>query len=218
MKPITLPGIDEYSERHTSPEPPELTAVASDTRVRFQDPQMMSGPVQGAFLATLVHALRARQILEIGAFTGYSAISMARALAPGARLISCEISEAHAAAARHNIKCAGLGDRVTVLTGPVLATIRDLPGPFDLVFIDADKTEYLQCFEGVLPKLSDHGVIAADNTLWNGEVLYEKSTDRDVLALRTFNEAVAADPRVECVLLTIRDGITLIRKRAQPKH
>ncbi|TMR90390.1 O-methyltransferase [Nonomuraea basaltis] len=214
MKPITLPGIDEYAEAHTTPDPAFMRLVSENTWQSLSDPQMISGPPQARFLQMLVYALRPRQVLEIGTFSGYSALAMAAALPPDGHVLTCEIDGRHAAMARDHIASSPYAGRITVEVGPALETLDRLPGPFDFVFMDAAKQEYLACLEAVLPKLSDHAMIAADNTLWNGEVLYDDG-DADVVALRAFNDAVVADPRLECVLVTLRDGVTLIRRAAR---
>lgn len=210
MKAITLDGIDEYATLSTSPEPKFMSELTADTKKELDNPQMIVG-LQGArLLQALVYALRPQLIVEIGTFSGYSSLAMAAALPPNGRIISCEINPRHAAISRRNIDRSKYADRVAVEVGPALDTIARLNGPFDFVFMDADKTQYLDYFEAVLPKLSAHGMIAADNTLWNGDVLDGFSSDTDVKSLREFNAAVASDPRVTAVLLTVRDGITLI--------
>jgi caffeoyl-CoA O-methyltransferase len=212
MKPVTLPGIDEYAEQHTTADPAELADLVAETYASLADPQMMSGPVQGRFLQMLVHALRPRMVVEVGTFSGYAALSMAAALPPGGRIVTCEINPVHARLADRRIAASRHADKITVELGPAIETLARLPGPFDLVFIDADKTSYLDYFEAALGKLAPNGLIVCDNTLWNGDVLDPDSTDPDARALREFNATVAADPRVSVVLVTIRDGLTLIRK------
>ena len=212
MKPITLPGIDEYAARCTTPDPAPLVALAERTRRDFDLPQMMVGPVEARFLQMLVIALRPRLVLEIGTFTGYSALSMAAVLPPGGRIVTCEASERHAAEARRNVAASASADRITIELGPALDTIARLDGPFDFVFIDADQVNYHRYLAAVLPKLSPIGLIAADNTLWNGDVVGDRSDDADTTALRRFNDAVVADPSLSSVLLTVRDGVTLIRR------
>ena len=159
----------------------------------------------------LTFALGARSVLEIGTFGGYSALSMAAGLAPGGTIVSCEISEVHAEFARRHIAASPYADAIDVLVGPAIDTIATLPGPFDLVFIDADKANYLEYFEAILPKLAPRGLIAADNTLWSGRILDPSDQTEDTVALRRFNEALAADPRVVVAQTPVRDGVTLIR-------
>ncbi len=216
MTPINNPEIEEYAEEHTSPDPEELRALADETLRGFELPEMMVGPLEGQFLQMLTHALRPRVILEIGTFTGYSALSMAAALGPEGRIITCEVNDRHATLARRHIASSRWADRILVEVGPALETIARLEGPFDFVFIDADKVSYLNYLEAVIPRLAPHGLIAVDNTLWGGRVLDETNRDPETEAIRRFNDVVAADPRLVCVVLPIRDGVTLIR-RAFPK-
>jgi len=207
------PEVEAYAEAHTTPPEPLLAELAEETRASLQSPQMLTGTIEGRFLELLVHGLAAKRVLELGTYSGYGTLSMAAGLPDGGRIDSCEISEEHAAVARSYIERAGYADRVTVHVGPALDTIRGLEGEFDFVFIDADKENYLAYFEDVLPRLSSHGLIAADNTLWSGRVLDESDDSEATRAIREFNERVAADDRVTSVMLTVRDGITLIRRR-----
>jgi caffeoyl-CoA O-methyltransferase len=137
---------------------------------------------------------------------------MAAALPPGGTITTCELSPVHAEAARRHIAASPYADRIEVVEGPAIDTVRSLPGPFDLVFIDADKTSYLSYYEAVLPKLAAGGIIAADNTLWSGNVVKDGDNSPDTVAIRAFNDAVVADERVICVQVTVRDGVTLIRR------
>src|SRR6516164_2311764 len=157
----------------------------------------------------LVFATQATRILEIRTFTGYSAIAMPAGLPKGGAIISLEVDHHHAEVARGNIAAAGYESHVSVIEGPALRSLEELQGPFDLVFIDADKVYY----DAVLPKLAPHGLIVVDNTLQAGGVLASESHPHEgAQALRAFNEKVVNDPRVVCVLTTIRDGVTLIRR------
>jgi caffeoyl-CoA O-methyltransferase len=215
VTPVADAAIERYAQAHTTPLPAELVAVAAETAEILGSPQMLSGPVVGRLLDILVHALGARLVLEIGTFSGVSAMAMAAQLAPGGRLITCEVSAAHAEFARRHIAAAGFADRVEVRLGPALETIAAIDGPIDLVFIDADKTGYLDYYEAVLPKLAVGGLIVADNTLRGGEVLQaETDTDPATAAIAAFNERVRGDERVVASLLTVRDGVTLIRRAA----
>jgi caffeoyl-CoA O-methyltransferase len=202
---IVHPDLDRYAEEHTTPHPPLLEELFQETHATLEIPQMLTGPVEGRFLQFLVWALQARRVLEIGTYSGYSAISMAGGLPEGGHIDTCELEEKHAEVARRYIERAGLADTITVHIGPAGETIERLDGPWDFVFIDADKEGYLGYYEAVLPKLSEHGLIAADNTLRNGRVL-----EGDVVG--EFNDRVLSDPRALSVLLTVRDGITLIRR------
>ena len=206
------PEIESYAAAHTTPPEPLLAELAEETRASLRSPQMLTGTIEGRFLELLVHGLGATRVLELGTYSGYGTLSMAAGLPEGGRIDSCEISEEHAAVARRYIERAGYADRITVHVGPALDTVRALEGEFDFVFIDADKGNYLAYYEEVLPRLSARGLIAADNTLWSGRVLDQSDDSEDTRAIREFNERVAADERVTSVLLTVRDGITLIRR------
>jgi caffeoyl-CoA O-methyltransferase len=205
--------IEAYAAVHTTAPEPLLAELAEETRASLRSPQMLTGTIEGRFLELLVHGLAAKRVLELGTYSGYGTISMAAGLPEGGRIDTCEISEEHAAVARRYLERAGYADRVTVHVGPALETIRALEGEFDFVFIDADKANYLAYYEEVLPRLSSHGLIAADNTLWSGRVVDDADDSDDTRAIREFNELVLADARVKSVLLTVRDGITLIRRR-----
>jgi caffeoyl-CoA O-methyltransferase len=172
---------------------------------------MLVGALEGRLLALLVAVSGARRVLEIGTFTGYSAIAMAEALPAGGRLTSLEVDPERAATAAEHIEAAGVADRVEIVLGRAIDSLRDLEGPFDLAFIDADKPSYPDYFEAVVPLVRPGGLIVADNVLWSGKVLDEPGEDRDAAALRIFNDLVLHDRRVECAMLTVRDGITLIR-------
>ncbi len=209
---ITDPAVEAYATEHSSAIVANLQQVAARTEAEHADAGMMIGRLEGAFLEMLVHAVQARSVLEIGTFTGYSAISMAAALPAGGRIVTCEVDPEHAAYARDHIEASGYADRIELREGPALETVNSLPGPFDLVFIDADKSGYVAYYEAVLAKLSPHGLIAADNTLQSGDVLDAGSTAPATVAIREFNDRVLADERVRCVLLPVRDGVTLIRQ------
>jgi caffeoyl-CoA O-methyltransferase len=174
---------------------------------------MLTGTIEGRLLELLVHTSGARRVLEIGTYSGYSSLSMAAGLPPGGHIDTCEIDETHAAVARRYHERSPHGDRITVHVGPALETIARLDGDFDLVFIDADKPNYRNYYEAVLPRLSARGLIVVDNTLWGGRVLDAAADDLDTPAIRAFNDHVRNDDRVTCVLLTVRDGVTLIRRK-----
>jgi predicted O-methyltransferase YrrM len=203
------PRADEYAERHTTPSGELFERLASETRAKSAIPEMMVGEVEGRFLEFLVRTTGARRVLELGTFTGYSSLSMARGLPAGGRVISCDVNEETTAIARRYAEEAGLADRIEYRLGPALDTIAELDGPFDLVFIDADKENYRNYYDAVLPKVAEDGLILADNALRNGRVLEEDSSE----PMQAFNDHVMQDDRVECVLLTVRDGILLVRKR-----
>ncbi len=213
MGPLIDPEVLAYAEAHSTEPPAHLSAVDEATREEFPAWYMMVGRQEGRFLELLVFAAQATRVLEIGTFTGYSAIAMAAGLPEGGSIVSLEVDPHHATTARGNIAAAGLESRISVIEGPALTTLEQLQGPFDLVFIDADKVGYDAYFEAVLPKLAPHGIIVADNTLYSGGVLArERDPDQSSQALRAFNDKLVNDPRVVCVLTTIRDGVTLIRR------
>ena len=205
------PRVEAYAEAHTTPPGEALDALAVETRQTMDAPQMMVGPLEGRFLEMLVYALKPRVVLEIGTFTGYSALSMAAALPDDGRIITCDISERHIEVARRHIQASPYADRIDIRVGPALDTINALDETFDFVFIDADKENYLNYFNAVRPKLAAGGLIVVDNTLWSGNVLDDSDTSASTAAIRAFNDAVVADESVVCVQLTVRDGFTLIR-------
>jgi caffeoyl-CoA O-methyltransferase len=205
-------AVEDYAAAHSTPPSEALASVLTATHVAFSPRAgMLVGALEGRFLALLVALSGARRVLEIGTFTGYSAIAMAEALPAGGRLTTLELDPEHAAKAREHIEAAGVADRVEIVLGRAIDSLRRLEGPFDLAFIDADKPSYPDYFEAVVPLVRPGGLIIADNVLWSGKVLDEPDDDRDTTALRVFNDLVLHDPRVECAMLTVRDGITLIR-------
>jgi predicted O-methyltransferase YrrM len=210
---IAADEIERYAEEHTTPPTELLAALAEETRATLRLPQMLTGPVEGRLLEMLVYASGARRVLEIGTYSGYAALSMAAALPPDGRIDTCEIDEQHAEVARRYVAQSPYADRITVHLGPALETIEGLEGTFDFVFIDADKENYVNYYETILPRLGERGLIAADNTLWSGRVLDDSDQSEGTRAIREFNEHVRADSRVTSVMLTVRDGVTLIRPR-----
>jgi caffeoyl-CoA O-methyltransferase len=209
---VNPPEIDRYCEEHSTAPPGWLERLAAETREHLEFPQMLTGRVEGRFLEMLVWASGARAVLEIGTYSGYSALSMAAALPDGGRIVSCEVSEKHAEFARRHIEAAGYADRIEVRLGPALETIAELDGPFDLVFVDADKTGYSAYVDAVLPKLAPRGLIVIDNTLWSGQVLDPDPDDESGTALAALNDRLAADERLVVVQLPVRDGVTLVRR------
>jgi predicted O-methyltransferase YrrM len=209
---VVSEDIEAYAAAHTSPEDPLLAEVAAATRAAQEGHRMMVGHLEGRFLETLVWLSGARRILEIGCFTGYSALSMAAALPPEGTITTCELDPGRAAMARSHFQASPWSDRIELLEGPALDSIAGLDGPFDLVFIDADKVNYPHYYEAVLPLLADRGLIVADNVLWSGRVLDEADQSDETNAIRAFNDTVVNDPRVTCVMATVRDGVLLIRR------
>ena len=210
---IVPEAIERYAEAHTTPPEPLLAELAAETYATLSWPQMLAGTVQGRLLELLVHAVGARRVLEIGTFSGYSALSMAAGLAPDGRIDTCEVDERRAEVARRFIARSPYADRITVHLGPALETIARLEGGFDFVFIDADKGSYLDYYEAVLPRLSERGLIVVDNTLRHGSVLAD-NPDPPTRVVVEFNDHVLQDDRAVCTMLTIRDGVTLIRRRS----
>ena len=209
---IVNEDVERYAVEHSTPDPELFRRLEEETRATTTAPQMMVGPLEGQFLGWLVWLSQARRVLEIGTFTGYSSISMALNLPPDGRIISLDVNEETTAVARRYAEEAGVADRIEYRVGPAIEELGRLDGPFDLVFIDADKESYVDYYENVLPKLSERGFIVADNVLWSGRVV-EEGGDESTQAIKRFNDHVAADERVECLMLTVRDGMTLIRQR-----
>ena len=215
MTPFIVPeAVEAYAAAHTTAPAPFLRALADETRATLTSPQMLTGEVEGRFLEFLVFLAQPELVLEIGTYSGYSALSMAGALPGGGRIITCELDPERAAFARRHIADAGYSDRIDIREGPALDTIAALEGPFDLVFIDADKGGYRDYYDATLPKLSERGLIVVDNVLWSGRVAQEPSDEDEesTRTMRAFNDHVAADPRVVGVMLSVRDGVTLVRR------
>lgn len=206
-------AIQHYAHTHTSPEDPLLMELAQETRANARMPDMQGGHVVGSLLRMLVQLSSARQVLEIGTFTGYSALCMAQGLPPEGRLITCDIDPIETEPARKFWARSPHGAKIELRLAPALETLQALDGPFDLVFIDADKENYVNYWEACLPKLRPGGLLITDNTLWDGRVL-EPQAPSD-FAIAAFNEHVRKDTRVEAVLLTVRDGLTLARKKEE---
>ncbi|HTN23023.1 MAG TPA: O-methyltransferase [Solirubrobacteraceae bacterium] len=207
-------AVEAYAEAHTSPAAAHLRALAAETRATLESSVMLTGEVEGRMLEFLVFLAQPQLVLEIGTYSGYSALSMAQTLPAGGRIVTCELDPERVAFAERHIAAAGMADRIEVRQGPAIETIATLDGPFDLVFIDADKPGYLDYYEAVLPKLSPRGLVVADNVLWSGRVAAPESDDDEesTRALRRFNDHVIADERVVSVMLSVRDGVTLIRR------
>jgi predicted O-methyltransferase YrrM len=205
--------VEQYAEDHSTPVEPLFERLAAETREKSEIPQMMVGPLEGRFLEFLVRLSGAANVLELGTFTGWSSISMAKGLPPGGRVTTCDVNQETTEIARRYAEEAGVADRIDYRLGPALEAIAELDGPFDLVFIDADKVNYVNYYEAVLPKLADDGLIVADNVLWSGRVVEDDADEEGTRAIKKFNEHAIGDERVECVMLTVRDGMTLIRKR-----
>jgi len=210
MTPLLIPGIEEYATAHTQAPNELLKELEQKTYAECEAPQMVVGALEGGFLRMMVSITGAKRILEVGMFTGYSALSMAEALPDYGELITCDVNEETSAIAQSFFDRSSHGKKISVKLGPALETIATLEGSFDLVFIDADKENYCAYYEAVLLKLRPGGLILADNVLWSGGVLNPKSESDH--ALVEFNKLVTEDDRVENVLLTLRDGVMIVRK------
>jgi predicted O-methyltransferase YrrM len=212
MTPLLADALEDYAEAHVTPLEPLLAENYDETFASLTSPGMIAGPVLGRLLRFLVAMSAPQLVLEIGTFSGYSALAMAGGLPAGGRIVTCERSPERADFARRYFERSPYGDRIDVRVGPALDTIAGLDGPFDFVFIDADKEGYTGYYEAVVPKLSPRGVIVADNTLAGGDAV--APVDERDRAIAAFNDHVQADPRTENVLLTVRDGVTVVRRAA----
>lgn len=208
------PELQQYAENHTSPEPALLKKLNRDTQANVLKPRMLSGHLQGRLLAMISHLLRPRQILEIGTYTGYSAICLAEGLAEGGTLHTIDVNAELEEMVRRYFAEAGLTEKIKYYLGPALEIIPQLPETFDLVFIDADKLNNANYFDLVIDKVRPGGFIITDNVLWSGKVIHQAAgkIDKDTQAVLDFNRKVHEDPRVENILLPIRDGLLLVRK------
>jgi predicted O-methyltransferase YrrM len=214
MPPDFDDALDAYLDAHATPLEPLLQENREETYASLSSPQMIAGPVVGRLLRFLVAVVAPRLVVEIGTFSGYSAMAMAGGLPPGGRIVTCELSPERAAFAQGYFDRSPWADRIDVRVGPALETVQALDGPFDFVFIDADKEGYPGYYDAVVPKLSPRGAIAVDNTLSGGGAA-DPVDDRD-RAMAAFNAHVLADERTESVLLSVRDGVTLIRPAGAP--
>lgn len=204
-------SIDDYCRDHTSAESALLKKINRDTHAEVLMPRMVSGHLQGRFLALISKMIKPQRILEIGTYTGYSAICLAEGLAPLGKLITIDINEELETRVRGYFKEAGLESQIDYRMGDAAEIIPTLNETFDLVFIDADKENYQRYYDLVFAKVATGGFIMADNVLWSGKVVGEKK-DKDTRAIMAFNDFVMKDPRVENMLLPLRDGIMLARK------
>ena len=204
-------GIYEYAVSKTEPTQALLDELMTETKAKMERWQMLCGPIEGRFLKLMVLISQAKRILEIGCFTGYSALSMAEALPDDGTLTTLDIDPEAIKFATGYFKRSEHGRKINLIEGPALESLKTLTGTFDLVFIDADKTNYPAYYEAVLPKLKTGGLILIDNVLWGGAVLDPKTDDDR--AITKLNDIVSKDERVDRVLLTIRDGLFLVRKR-----
>jgi caffeoyl-CoA O-methyltransferase len=209
------PEIHRYLVEHGTPPDDVQRDLIDETNGLGDIAMMQTSPEQGAFMTLLTRLVGARRAIEVGTFTGYSALAIARGLPDDGQLLCCDVSEEWTAIARRAWERAGVADRVDLRIGPALDTLRSLPRDesCDLAFIDADKPNYANYFEELVPRVRRNGVILVDNTLWSGAVVDASATDANTEAIRAFNDLVAADDRVDCVMLPVADGLTLLRKR-----
>lgn len=210
--------LHRYMVEHGTRQDDALRAVQEEAEAMGPVSEMQIAPDQGAFMTLLARAVAAREILEVGTFTGYSAICLARGLAPGGRLLCCEISEEYAEIAARNLERAGVADRVEIRVGPALETLRSLPerGLFDMAFVDAEKTGYVDYYEESLSRLRPGGLLLLDNVLAGGHIASDEvpeGREESVAALREVNDLVAGDERVDLAMVAIADGLTIARKR-----
>ena len=211
MIPFVPEHIEAYAEAHSSPEPALFKELAAVTRAQTTQPQMMVGHLEGMFLKLFVMLTQAKRVLEIGTFTGYSALAMAEGLPEGGRIITCDVDRKATDIARSFWARSPHGSKIDLKLAPALETIATLADPIDLVFIDADKQNYVRYWDACVPKVRSGGVLLADNVLWSGAVLDPKTDDDKALA--RFNEHVVRDDRVQMVMLPIRDGVSVAVKR-----
>ena len=211
MIPLVSPELEAYAAAHSTPPSCAIQALAERTQREQERAQMMVGPLEGALLKMLVCLTGARRVLEIGMFTGYSALSMAEALPEDGEVVACELDPHTGAIAQSHFDRSPQGYKIRVLLGDARQTLAGLQGPFELAFIDAEKEHYTELYDPVLDKLPPGGLLVADNVLWSGAVLNPKTPSDH--ALVAFNRMVSDDERVDNVLLTVRDGVMLARKR-----
>jgi caffeoyl-CoA O-methyltransferase len=204
-------AVEQFARDHTEPETDLYIRLREETYRRMDRPQMQVDVIEGRFLQMLVRLTGARNILEIGMFTGYSTLMMAEGLPNDGRLTTCEIDPKAEAIARKYFAESPYGNKITIRMGPALETIKTLSGPFDLVFIDADKPNYSNYYQACFPLVKRGGLVIGDNVLWSGKVIDPK--DDDTRAIVAFDQLVQSDPRVENVCLTVRDGMMLVWKR-----
>jgi caffeoyl-CoA O-methyltransferase len=213
MNRLVPSDIEAYAQAHSMPESAVCRALREETQRTMEYAQMLVGPLEGSFLKMMTQLVGAKRVLEIGMFTGYSALCFAEALPADGTVITCEVDEKAAALARQYFARSPHGKKITVCMGPALDTMWKLTGLFDLIFIDADKTNYLSYYRRAFDLLASQGVILIDNVLWDGDVLKQPPPDEQTATIQELNRTVSADPRVTAVLVTIRDGVLVVRKK-----
>ncbi|MGQ0811403.1 MAG: O-methyltransferase [Nitrospiraceae bacterium] len=212
MKDFVAPEIEAYAEAHSAKESEVCRAIREETYRTMEIPHMIVGPLEGAFLKMMARLVQATQVLEIGMFTGYSALCFAEALPASGRVVTCDINPESVAVGRRHFPRSPHGNKIEIRLGPAMETLRDLSGPFDVIFIDADKVNYMNYYRRALELISPNGVILIDNVLWDGDVLIQPPPDASTAAIQEVNRVVAADPAVTSVLVAIRDGILVVKK------
>lgn len=210
MPDLVSPKIDAYAAAYSLPETPVRRALREETERTMEYARMLVGPLEGAFLHLMARLVQAKRVLEIGMFTGYSALCFAEALPDQGQVVTCEIDAVSAAVARRFFAQSPHGRKIEIRMGAALETMAGLTGPYDLIFIDADKLNYVNYYRRAMELLAPRGVILIDNVLWNGDVLLEPPPDDRTAAIQELNRVVRMDQRVSAVLVTIRDGIWII--------
>lgn len=213
MADLVLPAIEAYAAACSLPETSVRQKLREETERTMELARMLVGPLEGAFLHLMARLVRAERVLEIGMFTGYSALCFAEAVPEQGRVVTCEVDEASAAVARRFFAQSPHGRKIDIRMGPALESMASLSGPFDVIFIDADKVNYVNYYRRAMELLSPRGVILVDNVLWDGDVLLNPPPDDRTAAIQELNRIVAADARVTAVLATIRDGVWVITPR-----
>ena len=211
MKHMVPPDIEAYAAAHSWAESEACCAIREETDRTMESPQMVVGPLEGAFLKMMTQVTGAGRVLEIGTFTGYSALCFAEAMRDDGIVITCDIDPESTAVARKHFAESPHGYKIDLRVGPALVTLREIAGPFDLIFIDADKDNYLNYYRCAIDLIALHGIILIDNVLWSGEVLQYPPVDTSAAVIQELNRIIAADTRVTAVMVTIRDGIYVIR-------
>ncbi len=208
-------ALQQYCEQHSSEEPEVLKKLNRFTHAKVLQPRMLSGHLQGRFLSMISKLVRPKTILEIGTYTGYSAICLAEGLQENGKLITIDVNPELEETVAHFVKEAGFEKKIQMIIGDAYQIIRSLPHSYDLVFIDADKPNYARYYDLVIDKVNPGGLILSDNVLWSGKVVDEKALekDKDTQLLDAFNKKLQADERVECMLLPLRDGMMMARKK-----
>lgn len=207
--------IQDYSDKHSSPEPIVLQELNRETHAKVMSPRMLSGHFQGRLLSLFSKMLQPKLVIEVGTYTGYSALCLAEGLREGGKLYTIDINPEQEKRIRTYIEKAGFTDKIELYIGNAKDIIPKIEGEIDLVFIDADKSNYYTYFELVADRMSKGGLVIADNVLWSGKILDEKERikDKDTKALHEFNEKVSQDPRFEALLMPIRDGLMVLRRK-----